>query len=333
MNRVLPLALCFLCLAGCGKKVDKEQSAIVVNGESISRAKVNQAAEILRQGLVRAYPQKSFQSMGSELYKAAAYQLVSNIVILSEAKKQSITVSDSVVNNNFEMLKKRFPDQEAFQRELTLAGQTEEGMKKEFTEGMVMDSFLKQLLKNVDTVKEEECQAFYEKNSSKYISNSKIRANQVMFPVNSSSGKENNDSIKKTVESALQQIKNGSSIEKIVKKYSKNGAMGGDIGWFQKGDLKPSLEDALSKLKKGEVSEIISTDVGYVILQKTGEEEGKALPYEEVKNHVRFMVEMKRKNDFVTAYVDSLIKKAKVAYNDTSLTPLPPGTMDSLLVK
>jgi len=319
-------------MSGCQKKVDKVESAIVVNGESINRAKVDQAAEMLRQSIVRAYPQKSLLAVGPELVKSAAYQLVSNSVMLNEAAKMKIEISQTRIDSSFETIKKNFPDQATFQRELTLAGQTEESMKKQVADGMKLDSLLKILLVKIVTPTDSEYVAFFEKNKDKYVSRPKARVSQLVFPLDSAVSAEKKDAVKKSAESALQMIKTGKSFDETVKKYAKNGAIGGDAGFVQKGDLRPALERVLENMKKGETSDLIPTEVGLVILQKTDEEPGKMLPYDEVKQHVQFMVEIKKKNDFMTAYVDSLIKKTKVVYNDTSLIPLPREVMDSLLL-
>ncbi len=332
-KRILPFVVFVLLMSGCAKKADKNAFAIVVNGQAIDRAKVDQAAEILKQSIIRAYPQKSLQAMGPEIYKTAAYQLVSNIVMLGEAKKNNITYSAALIDSSFAVIKKKFPDQASFQRELTLAGQTEESMKKQYAEGMQLDSLLKKLLSGFDTVNESDCQAFYEKNRDKYVSQSKTRASQIMFPINNTTAADKKEIINKNAAEALQMIKKGSSFDGVLKKFSKDGAIGGDIGWFKKGDLKSSIEDTLTKMKLEDVSDIISTDVGLLIIKKTGEDIGTPMPYEQVRDHVRFMIDMKRKNEFVTSYVDSLVKKAKVVYNDTSLTPLAAALMDNIFQK
>jgi parvulin-like peptidyl-prolyl isomerase len=331
--RVFSFVVCVILFSGCAKKVDNVASAIVVNGESIARVKVDQAAEVLRQSIIRAYPQKALQAIGPEFYKAAAYQLVSNIVMLGEVKKQNIVISPSKIDSGFELIKKNFPDQATFQRELTLAGQTEESMKKQVSDGMQLDSLLKKLIKGIDSVNESDCQAFFQKNNDRYVSKTKIKASQMVFPLTYSSSNVIKEQTKKNAADALQMVKAGKAFDDVIKKYSKSGAVGGDMGFFQLGDLKPALEAVLVKMKQGEFSDVIMTDVGLVILQKTGEEAGAPMPYDQVKDHVKFMVEMKKKNDFITSYVEKLVKKAKVAYNDTSLVPLSAGAMDSLFTK
>jgi parvulin-like peptidyl-prolyl isomerase len=155
----------------------------------------------------------------------------------------------------------------------------------------------------------------------------------MMFPVNDSSSNDKKELARKCASEALQMVKAGKPFDDVIKKFAKNGAVGGDLGFFQLGDLKPALDEALVKMKQGDISDVIATDVGLVILQKTGEEAGMPMPYEQVKDHVKFMLDMKRKNDFVTAYVEKLVKGTKVTYNDTTLVPLADGAMDSLFAR
>ncbi len=326
VRRVLPFAIVALIIAGCQKKVDIVKSAIVVNGESISRDKVNQAADILQQSLVRAYPEKAFAGKTPELYKTAAYQLVSNVVMIVEADKKKIPADTVKVDSTIQMIKRNFPNDSVFEAELKNAGQTVESMKKQISDGMKLDSLLKSFLAVIPAVSEDECKKFFDENRDKYVSKSKARVSQLIFPVDSTMTQEKKDNIKKTAAEALVLIKSGKSVDAVIKKYAKTGAIGGDAGFVNRGDMRPVLEAELEKLKKGETSDIVPTEIGYVILQKTDEQAGTLVPYEEAKDHVRFMVDMKRKNDYMESLVDSLVQKATVVYNDTTLTPLPGGT-------
>jgi len=74
---------------------------------------------------------------------------------------------------------------------------------------------------------------------------------------------------------AAQKIKEGASFEEVAKQYSEDymtKEKGGDMGFFAKNVQGKEFEDALAKLKPGEVSEPFETPVGFQIIKliKTG---------------------------------------------------------------
>jgi peptidyl-prolyl cis-trans isomerase SurA len=67
----------------------------------------------------------------------------------------------------------------------------------------------------------------------------------------------------------LEQIRKGASFEDIAKKYSDGptAAQGGDLGLFKRGALAKELEDKTFAMKAGDLSDVIRTKQGYVILK------------------------------------------------------------------
>ncbi|MDZ7260876.1 MAG: peptidylprolyl isomerase [candidate division KSB1 bacterium] len=60
-------------------------------------------------------------------------------------------------------------------------------------------------------------------------------------------------------EEALNQIRGGTDFSELAKKISigPEASKGGDLGYFRKGDFLPEFENAIFKLKPGEVSDIV----------------------------------------------------------------------------
>lgn len=100
-----------------------------------------------------------------------------------------------------------------------------------------------------------------------------------------------------------------------------NNQSDGDMGWFRKGDLKEELQKEIEQKKIGEISDVICTDIGFHIIKKTDEEGERVLSYEEVRENVAKTLSVKKRTDYMSHFVDSLIKIAKITYVDTSLMP------------
>ncbi len=311
----LPAFCCLLIF--CGEQAGKD-AAIIVEEKAITRKQVEEAAEMIHRSMVSMFPQKALEGVSPELLKGAARQLIANELMLKEARKRDLSFDTAMVDSAFAQFKSRFGDQATFERELTMMGQTEKSVRQEMQNGALVDTLLKIILNECDSVKDEECRSFYEQNKARYLNPPRSRVSQIFFP--SDTAKAVQEKKRAEASAVLAKIKGGSDFSKLAAKYS-----GGDLGWFKRGDLKAELDTVIGKLKLGEVSEIVTTGVGFHILKKTEEEPGKPLSYEEVKDHIRINLEMQQKNVFVADFVDKLISKAKIRYNDTSLVYVAPA--------
>ncbi len=71
----------------------------------------------------------------------------------------------------------------------------------------------------------------------------------------------------------LAQLSQGGDFNELAKQHSldqASGAKGGDLGQFGRGDLRPEFEEIVFRLKVGEVSGVVKTDLGYHIIKRTG---------------------------------------------------------------
>jgi peptidyl-prolyl cis-trans isomerase D len=82
------------------------------------------------------------------------------------------------------------------------------------------------------------------------------------------------DEAQKTVarakaDAALAEARAGKNFADLVKQYSdeQGAAQGGDLGWITRGQLMPALDAPVFALKKGDVSGIIESPLGYHIFK------------------------------------------------------------------
>ena len=128
-------------------------------------------------------------------------------------------------------------------------------------------------------------------------------------------------------EDALKQIKAGSSFDEIAKKQSQgpSASQGGDLGYFKRGTLAKQLEDLTFGMKKDQVSDVIRTKQGFVILKVTDHQTAGIPPVSEIESKLQEAVYMQKLQPALREYLKKLREDAfidiKAGYVDTGASP------------
>jgi peptidyl-prolyl cis-trans isomerase C len=112
----------------------------------------------------------------------------------------------------------------------------------------------------------------------------------------------------------IAQIKGGASFEELAKKSSKDpgsGANGGDLDWANPSSYVPEFAQALSALKKGEMTQApVKTQFGYHIIKLEDTREAQFPSLEEVKPRIQQGLSQQR----LAKFRDDIKTKAKTDY-------------------
>jgi hypothetical protein len=119
---------------------------------------------------------------------------------------------------------------------------------------------------------------------------------------------------------AIQQLKAGSDFATLAKRLSgdqQSAQKGGELGWFGPRDVDPKIIQAISLLKKGEVTPApVQTQYGWHVIQLEDTRDRPAPAFDDVKERLTQIVVAKK---FKT-HSDEMLKTAKI---DPPLTTAP----------
>jgi peptidyl-prolyl cis-trans isomerase SurA len=124
---------------------------------------------------------------------------------------------------------------------------------------------------------------------------------------------------RQTLENLRQRIEHGESFAELAKRYSEDASapQGGDLGWLNPGDTVPAFEQAMNKLKDGEVSEPVKTQFGWHLIQVEGRRtKNMADEFRRIQAR-RVLMEQR----IGPAYEDWLDQQRSQAYIDNRLDP------------
>lgn len=125
----------------------------------------------------------------------------------------------------------------------------------------------------------------------------------------------------------LKQIRDGGNFEDIAKKYSDgpSAADGGALGMFKRGQLAKQLEDTTFAMKAGDVSEVIHTKQGYVILKVLDHQQAGIPPLKEAMPKIQDALYYQKLQPALRTYLTKLREDAyidiKSGYIDSGASP------------
>jgi peptidyl-prolyl cis-trans isomerase SurA len=116
----------------------------------------------------------------------------------------------------------------------------------------------------------------------------------------------------------LKQIRAGASFEDLAKKDSDgpSASQGGDLGAFKRGTLAKELEDKTFAMKSGEVTEVIRTKQGYVILKVTSHQMAGIPPLKDIEPRIENALYMQKLQPALRAYLTKLREDAFIDYKE-----------------
>ncbi|MBI1936942.1 MAG: peptidylprolyl isomerase [Ignavibacteriales bacterium] len=159
-----------------------------------------------------------------------------------------------------------------------------------------------------------------------------LRAQHILAMFKDSTGAVDSAKAYQKILEAQKMIDAGEDFGKVAVKYSDDkwsAQRNGDLGTFERGKMVPEFEEAVWKLKVGEVSQIVKTMYGYHIIKVN--EEAPLLTYEQQKTELTDIYnKVKYKEDF-SALVEELKKEFGYKLNDETFYKIS-SMLDSVQV-
>ena len=145
-------------------------------------------------------------------------------------------------------------------------------------------------------VKEREIRRYYEKNLETYTTPPKVKARHILFKVDPDAEEEQLQQRREELQQLLDEIRQGGDFEALAKTKSEDATAekGGDLGWFQPGEMVPAFEDAAFRLAIGEVSDIVQSPFGLHLIRVDEREEQVEKDLEEVREEITALLTEKR---------------------------------------
>ncbi|MBI5886429.1 MAG: SurA N-terminal domain-containing protein [Deltaproteobacteria bacterium] len=140
-----------------------------------------------------------------------------------------------------------------------------------------------------------EIKEYYEKNIKQFEIPESVAARHILIKTDPTAKDQARDkeTARAKAEEILKKAQAGAPFTELAKKNSadlSSARQGGDLGWFQRGQMVKPFEDAAFSLKKGETSGLVETAFGFHIIQVYDKKEPQAAPLKEVEGQIKSLL-------------------------------------------
>jgi peptidyl-prolyl cis-trans isomerase C len=295
------------------KPVPAELPEIIarVNGEPINKVDFEKAVKNIEANAGGPVP----PDQRDRVYRGVLDQMIGFRLLIQETKSRKMVVPDAELDKRIAQIRSRFPSEEAFKQALQQQNVTVEDVRTDTLNDMLVGNMLQAEVAPKVSITPEQVNDFYQKNPAQFQQPERVRASHILvgFPQNADEAAKNVARTK--AGEILKDIKAGKDFAELAKQHSTDpgsGKNGGDLGFFQKGQMVPPFEQAAFALKPGETSDLVESQFGVHIIRMMERQTGRVVPLDEVRPKIEQYLEGQGRQQQTQAFVETLKAKGKI---------------------
>ena len=264
--------------------------------------------------------QKEYRGNGLEhRLKTAEYMTLTSMIErklqLQAAKARGISVTDEEVQQTLRQMK---------QRGGTLDETNPADMKSVREQLMLLRIFDREVRSAV-MVADADMKRYFQEHRDRFALSEEYTLSQILIRPRSPG---DTADAKEKVREVMTRLKQGDSFEDLALRFSDgpNASHGGHLGLVRQGELLPGIEQAISRLVPGGISDVIETSDGFHIMRLEDKKPKQFRPYEEVRTEIQGLVFQQKNEDVFQSWLAELKNKAYIEIKFESALSGPPTT-------
>jgi len=250
-----------------------EEIVARVNNEVITRsefehAKATADEEAKSDCQSRCTPEQLNQLI-EERKKNALRELIDQSLLVQRAKDMGISVEPDVIKQLDQIrIENKLPSMEALEEAVSKQGLNWEDFKNNIRSGLLTKKVIGSEVGSHINVPKDEIQKYYDEHKQEFMRPEQVALRSIEV---NTTGKDAAEAVelKKKAETARKRIQDGEDFGEIAKRYSDGATakQGGYLGQYKRGELSKELEDTVFKMKRNELTEVMETKQGFLIMQ------------------------------------------------------------------
>jgi foldase protein PrsA len=332
---VLTAILTFGPFAAGAQAIDKPAATVrLTRTESVTVSQLKKA--------IAPFEAQARRTLTTEERKQVLDKLISTLLVGQAAERDKVIVSDAEVKAEIVNTEKQLGAAANMGRDMTepelqqyvkSTGSSWDDFLKSIKDNRLLINYTlakrKGLMEGLKPVSDQDVQDFYDANKASFFADDMVGIRHIFIDTHLLTTKEDRDKAAKRADDIYKELKAGAAFGDLVMKYSDDTTSkykGGDIGTLMRSNPQQKqfygndFVEAVFRLKKGETSGVIPSNLGYHIVQVVTRFDAKLLTLDDkvpplnqvpVRDYIKTNLGMQRQRDAMGKALDEIVADLK----------------------
>lgn len=249
-------------------------------------------------------------------------------LVHQEGKFAKVAIDPQSVDNELKVVMEPYKSRDEFDKALKARELTEDDLRRSIKVDLTAKKLIDDQVRGKVKITDADVKKYYESNREKFFRPAAFRASHIFIAVyppdmikESAAGEppegkaELKKTAKKKIDDILEEVRAGGDFAELAKKYSHDAGsaqQGGDLDFIYKGVFDPAFDEAVARMKPGDVSAGVETPFGYHIIKLVDTKPAERAPFSELEEAIQKHLFMEKAREKVGIYLQGLRKKAKI---------------------
>ncbi|MGA2096036.1 MAG: peptidylprolyl isomerase [Candidatus Acidiferrum sp.] len=310
---------------GEGKVV--EEIVARVNNEVITRSELDHskatAEDDAKQDCQNRCTPEQLKQLTEEREKNALRDLIDQSLLVQRAKDMGLSVEPDVIKQLDQIrIENKLPSMEALEQAVTSQGLNWEDFKNNIRNGLLTKKVIGSEVGSHVNVPKDEIQKYYDEHKQEFVKPEQVALRAIEINTAGKTDAEIAD-LKKKAETALKRINDGEDFGEIAKRFSDGATakQGGFLGVYKRGELSKQLEDTVFKMKRNDLTDVMETKQGFLVLQVMEHYDEGEQPLSKVENEIS--------NKLYEEHLEPALRDYLKTLREQSYVIIKPGYQDA----
>lgn len=289
-----------------------------VNNEIITRSEYEKARQSAEEDAKsecqnRCTPEQLQTNIGDR-QKNSLRDLIDQSLLVQRAKDMGVGVEPEVIKKlDAIRTQNNFASMEELERAVSSQGMNWEDFKNNIRNTLLTQRVISNEVGSHITIGDEEVAKYYEAHKTEFVRPEQVALREIEVSTQGKKPEEIPD-LKKKAETALKRVKDGEDFGEIAKRFSDGStkSQGGFLGVYKRGELSKELEDVVFKMKRNDLTDIMETKQGFLVLQVLEHYDEGEQSLAKVKNEIMDKLYGERMEPAMREYLKTLREQSYV---------------------